>query len=59
MLLNTFCSHSKYVFFKTIIPNLVSLTQIIEAEHGETVCYDKLSFFRLDRKLCLKKLKMM
>ena len=68
MLLNTCSSHSKYLFLKGnftrfSFPSLCVLLEgnikMVEAEDGETVYNDKLSFIGVDLKLCLKKLKIM
>ena len=65
MLLNTCSSHSKYFlkgnFTQFSFPSLCVLLEgnikMVEAEDGETVYNDKLSFFGVDLKLRLKQLK--
>ena len=67
MLLNTFSSHSKYFlkgnFTQFSFPSLCVLPEgnikMVEAEDGEIVYNDKLSFFGVDLKLRLKQLKIM
>ena len=67
MLLNTCSSHSKYFlkgnFTQFSFPSLCVLLEgnikMVEAEDGETVYNDKLSFFGVDLKLRLKQLKIM
>ena len=67
MLLNTCSSHSKYFFkgnftqcsFPSLCVLLEGNIEMVEAEDGEIVYNDKLSFFGVDLKLCLKKLTMM
>ena len=67
MLLNTCSSHSKYFlkgnYTQFSFPSLCVLLEgdikMVEAEDGETVYNDKLSFFGVDLKLRLKQLKIM
>ena len=67
MLLNTCSSHSKYFlkgnFTQFSFPSLCVLLEgdikMVEAEDGETVYNNKLSFFGVDLKLRLKQLKIM
>ena len=62
MLLNTFSPQLKYVFLGNFtqfsFPSLCVLPEgnikMVEAEDGEIVYHDKLSFFNVDLKLCFK-----